>query len=506
MFPLCPGLAVSQRSKALQTGPSWAGKALSLPQASFRFFHSIRRLVGLPVLVVLAVLSVALFDVAHAAQTKASASSVKSVTLLRIAAAIGPANADYLVRGIEDAAARGSQLVVIQMDTPGDLDSAMRTIIQSILASPIPVATYAAPSGARLASAGTYILYASHVAAMAPGTNLGAATPVALGRNSQMEKGKSAQEAAKDQDEARAVQDASSSQKQVNDAAAYIRGLAQLRGRNAEWAERAVRQAASLSAEEAMTQNVIEYIAPDLPALLSQIDGRTISGTSTSQPLQTAQAPIVEVLPDWRTKVLSILTNPNIALLLLVIGFYGIVLEFLTPGFGLAGAAGTICLLLGLYALQLLPVNYVGLALILLGLGLMVAEAFVPSIGALGVGGVVAFVSGGLLLMDTQAPGYGMPVAALVTLGIFSAVLLAFMTGIVLKTRRLSREHSPDRVIGALAQVMEVTPEETWVQLQGALWRAQAKVTLANGQTVRVIGKTGLILQVIPLSDNIQGD
>ncbi len=505
MFPLCPGLAVHQTTITVQPDISLAGGNHYPAQEFFCLLNSVCRLVWLLVLVVLVVLSGALFFVANAAQAQESDPSAKSVTLLRIADAIGPANADYLVRGIEDAAARDSQLVVIQMDTPGGLDNAMRTIIQSILASPIPVATHVAPSGARAASAGTYILYASHIAAMTPGTNLGAATPVALGSASPEKRRETAQSGTTDQGNAPPDKDASSSQKQVNDAAAYIRGLAQLRGRNAEWAERAARQAVSLSAEEAVTQNVIEYIAPDLPTLLAQLDGKTISGTSATQPLQTAQAPIVEVLPDWRTQVLTIITNPNIALLLLVIGFYGIVLEFLTPGFGLPGAAGSICLLLGLYALQLLPVNYAGLALILLGLGLMVAEAFVPSFGALGVGGVAAFVGGGLLLMDTQAPGYGIPIPALVTVGIFSAVLLAVMTGIVLKTRRLSREHSPDRVIGELAQVEEVTPEETWVQLQGALWRAQANVTLVNGQTVRVIGKTGLILQVVPMSDNIQG-
>ncbi len=501
MFPSFPSLTV-QAVKRVKVDLSLTEGIRYFSQSIGRHLHNVRRFVCLLVLVVL---SIVLSFAASAVNAQEPVSSTKSVTLLRIADAIGPANADYLVRGIEDAASRGSQLIVIQMDTPGGLDSSMRTINQAILASPIPVATHVAPSGARAASAGTYILYASHIAAMAPGTNLGAATPVAMGVYSKAQQRDTAQTDSKNQSNRMADQKSSSSRKQVNDSAAYIRGLAQLRGRNAEWAERAVREAVSLSAEEAMTQGVIDYIAPDMRILLRQLDGKTVPGSTATQLLQTGHAPVVEVLPDWRTQVLAIITNPNIALLLLVIGFYGIMLEFLTPGLGLPGAAGAICLLLGLYALQLLPVNYAGLALILLGLGLMVAEGFLPSFGALGVGGITAFIGGGMLLMDTKAPGYGIPIPALVTTGIFSAVLLAVMAGIVLKTRRLSREHSPDRVIGALAQVQAVTPEEIWVQLQGILWRAEASAVLIHGQTVRVVGKTGLVLQVVPLDDNIQG-
>lgn len=509
----CPGLPAHQADPAIRADANGANRVVGRHRGGRSLDDVLRArapTAGRPVARLLFSLFLIMASAFSLAASAAEAQTVaaRPVTLLRIADAIGPANADYLVRGIAGAAARRSQLVVIQMDTPGGLDSAMRDVIQAILASPIPVATYVAPSGARAASAGTYILYASHIAAMAPGTNLGAATPVALGGPGPAPApDKPDSEGREEEKKGRALTDSDSaaSQKQINDSTAYLRGLAQLRGRNVEWAERAVRQAASLSARETLAQGVIEHIAPDLRTLLRQLDGQTIASAKSSLSLQTAGAPIVEILPDWRTQLLAAITNPNIALLLLVIGFYGILFEFLTPGFGLPGAAGGICLLLGLYALQLLPVNYVGLALILLGLGLMVAEAFLPSFGALGAGGVAAFVGGGLLLMDTQAPGYGIPLPALATVGVFSAVLLAATVGIVFKTRRLPIAHSPDRVIGEMARVELVAPDEIWVQLQGALWRAESDAALAVGQFVSIIGKQGLVLQVVPADDLTQG-
>ena len=317
-----------------------------------------------------------------------------AVWVLGIDDAIGPASADYLVRSLDQAQAQRAQLVVIRMDTPGGLDSAMRQMIKAILASPVPVATYVAPSGARAASAGTYILYASHVAAMAPGTNLGAATPVQIGGPpgpGKDDKGKNGEEE-------------TLARKQVNDAAAYIRGLAQLRGRNAEWAEKAVREAVSLSASEALRLNVIDQVADDLPDLLRKLDGKTFIVAGQPQQLHTTDASLVEHLPDWRTRVLAVITNPSVALILIMIGVYGLLFEFMNPGSAVGGVVGGVCLLMALYALQLLPVSFAGVALILLRIAFMIAEAFLPSFGVVGFGGIVAFVVGALILIDTDAP------------------------------------------------------------------------------------------------------
>ena len=412
-----------------------------------------------------------------------------AVWVLGIDDAIGPASADYLVRSLDQAQAQGAQLVVIRMDTPGGLDSAMRQMIKAILASPVPVATYVAPSGARAASAGTYILYASHVAAMAPGTNLGAATPVQIGGSPGAPK----------DDKAKGGDDETLARKQVNDAAAYIRGLALLRGRNADWAEKAVREAVSLPASEALRLNVIDQVADDLPALLSKLDGKTLEAAGQPHQLQTAGASLVEHLPDWRTRVLAVITNPSVALILIMVGVYGLLFEFMSPGSTVGGVVGGICLLLALYALQLLPVSFAGVALILLGIAFMIAEAFLPSFGVVGFGGIVAFVVGALILIDTDAPGYGIPLALIGTLAVLSALLIGGVLGMALKARQRALVSGDASLVGSLVtvtQVMAGNPFRGVVLAQGEEWQVQCATPLQAGQNVRVTARHGVMLDV----------
>lgn len=422
-----------------------------------------------------------------------------AVWVLGIDDAIGPASADYLVRSLGQAQAQGAQLVVIRMDTPGGLDSAMRQMIKAILASPVPVASYVAPSGARAASAGTYILYASHIAAMAPGTNLGAATPVRIG----------GPPGTPDDDKAKGGDDETLARKQVNDAAAYIRGLAQMRGRNADWAEKAVREAVSLSASEALRLNVIDQVADDLPDLLRKLDGKTLQVAGQPRQLQTAGARVVEHLPDWRTRVLAVITNPSVALILIMIGVYGLLFEFMNPGSAVGGVVGGICLLLALYALQLLPVSFAGVALILLGIAFMIAEAFLPSFGVVGFGGIVAFVVGALILIDTDAPGFGIPLALIGTLALLSALLIGGVLGMALKARQRALVSGDAGLVGSLVTVTQVMASDPFcgvVLAQGEPWQARCATPLQTGQNVRVTARHGVMLEVSAAAPATQGE
>lgn len=423
-----------------------------------------------------------------------AASAPAPVFVATIEGAIGPATAEYVHRGLERASKEGAQLLVLQMDTPGGLDTSMRAIVKDILAAPMPVAAFVAPGGARAASAGTFILYASHVAAMAPGTNLGAASPVAIGapgRPETKDKGKD--------DKGGAVPDPADAmaRKATHDAAAYIRSLATLRGRNADWAERAVREAVSLPADEALRLGVIDLVAADVPALLKQLHGRKI-GEKT---LETESLVPVSLQPDWRTRVLQVLTTPSVAYLLLLLGVYALVFEFTNPGLILPGVVGAICVLLAMYAFHLLPVNYAGLALILLGIAFMAAEAFLPAFGALGVGGLVAFVLGSILLIEDEVPGFEIPYALIGGVAAASAVLLIFVVRMAVRGRRRPVVSGREELIGAAGEMLEDCEREGWARVHGETWRVRAPGALHRGQRVRVRAIDGLVLQVTPEAD-----
>ena len=416
----------------------------------------------------------------------------QSIEVLHYDGVIGPATVDFFRRGLEQARANDAALLVFELDTPGGLDSSTRQIIKEILGSTIPVATWVGPSGARAASAGTYILYASHIAAMAPASNLGAATPIAIGGSLPTDEpqGKSTPSG-----EAGAMH-----KKVVNDAAAYLRSLAQLRGRNADFAERAVREARSLSAEEALQAHVIDLIAADVGDLARKLDGRTVVLASGKVQLHTAGGSVTRIEPGWRTKLLALISDPTIAVVLMMLGVYGLFIEVLHPGAAVPGVAGGICLLLALYAFQLLPVNWAGVALILLGCALMVAELFLPTFGVIGVGGIAALATGLLMLIEPEVPGFGIPIGVIAALAISSAVVIFGAGSFALRARRRPVVSGREALVGTEGTVTEVVGAEAWAHVAGESWHVHSASPLTPGERVRVLSVQGLTLEVVALS------
>ncbi len=457
---------------------------------------------------VIAALLIGLILVAEAGS---DAGPAPVVDVLTVEGAISPGTADYVVRGLNAAAAEMAQLVVLKLDTPGGLDTSMRQIIKQIIASPVPVAAYVAPDGARAASAGTYILYASHIAAMAPATNLGAATPVMIGiggvqgpgtqPEKEGEKGNKEKKGSANPPSGEAAAPLSTMEhKQVNDAAAYIRSLAQMRGRNVEWAEQAVRKAVSLSASEALKLNVIDVIASDVPGLLHQLDGRKVNVLGVERALNLKDARIVTMSPDWRSRLLSTIADPSIAYLLMLAGIFGIFFEFSNPGFVLPGVAGAISLLLALYAFQVLPISYAGLGLIVLGIAFMVGEVFiVPGFGILGIGGIAAFVIGSVMLIHTDVPGYGVPWSVILPAAVASALFIFFVVGMAVKARRRPVVSGREELVGEVGEVLDdFDGRDGWARVHGETWRIRSGQPLRRGQRVKVVRMDGLILEVEP--------
>jgi membrane-bound serine protease (ClpP class) len=421
----------------------------------------------------------------------------RTAVVIEIKDAIGPATREFFVRALTRAEEQDAELLILVLDTPGGLSESMRDMIRAILNARVPVVTYIAPPGARAASAGTFILYASHVAAMAPATNLGAATPVPIGGSPPRDR-----DAGRDKDAGESGdaggEPPAMDRKAINDAVAYIRSIAEMRGRDPSFAEDSVTAAASITASDALQRGVIDLIVSDLPELLKALDGRAIALPGGRTVLATRGLTIDRVEMDWRTSLLTVLTNPLVAYGLLIIGIYGLLFEGYNPGAVLPGVVGGVCLLLGLYALQVLSVNFAGLALVVLGIAMMAAEFFVPSFGALGLGGLAAFVIGSIVLMDTDAPG------AMVSRGLVGGIAMvagAAMLGTIwmaMRSRRRPVVTGREQLVGGIGEALEDFTGPGHIRIFGETWNAVSTAPVTRGQRLRVDRVEGLTLFVSP--------
>ena len=457
------------------------------------------------------------------------------VVVVELEDAIGPASASYFIDALEDANERDAKLLVLRLDTPGGLDAAMRDMIKAILASDVPVATWVAPSGARAASAGTYIMYASHFAAMASATNIGSSTPVDMmnpdesdapkrpmpfpmpestddEEASEQAASESAPEDEQDEEDKENQENTESEETQapeplsamerkiINDAVAYIRGLAELRGRNADWAEESVRKGVNIPSAEALEQGVIDMVAQTLDDLIEGVNGqefKTPAGTTETLAIET---PAIEtVTPDWRVQLLAVITNPSVAVLLISLGSLALVAEFYT-GTGVAGVVGAICLIVAAYGLQMLPINYAGLALLILGIALMIAEFFTPTIGIFGFGGAVAFIFGGIFLLDTDVPGFDVSIGLLVGVALVMLIMVSIISGAALKSLRTKVVSGTSSMIGEEVEASSdlTAGKKGKVTYHGEVWDAVSSEDAPKGARLEVEAVDGLTLRVQP--------
>ncbi|HEY7471962.1 MAG TPA: nodulation protein NfeD [Gemmatimonadota bacterium] len=415
----------------------------------------------------------------------------RHVVRIVVDGAISPASAEYIMDAIDEAGESDAGALVIQLDTPGGLVESTREIVQAMMASDVPIVVYVAPSGARAGSAGVFLTLAAHVAAMAPGTNIGAATPISMGGG-----GLPGGPAPADSAIEGAAGGDALEQKILNDTVAFIRTIAERRGRNAEWAAKAVTDAVSVTETEAVEQNVVDLVAPSLPALLDAIDGRVVELFDRRVTLRTAGADVRDLEKGLRFKILDTIANPNIAFILMMIGIYGIFFELMNPGAILPGVVGGISLLLAFFALQALPVNYAGVLLILFSLILFIAEVKVVSHGLLTVGGVIAFVLGATMLFDTPGSFLRVSWSVIIPAALLTAGFFAFAMGLAWRAWKAKPATGREGLVGERGVVKRPIDPEGQVMVRGELWRARAGEALETGVAVEVVGVDGLTLEV----------
>lgn len=425
-----------------------------------------------------------------------------SIYVLSVNGAIGPALYNYMKNGFEEASTNNAQLIIVELNTPGGLLSTTREMATLIINSRIPVAVHVTPAGGHAASAGTFIAYASHVAAMAEGTNIGAATPIQMGGSSD----KKPEEDGKTDAPASTNKDALDL-KALADTNAFIRSLAKMRGRNVEWSQKAVTNGDSLTAQEAFDNKVVEIIANDREELLGKLENRTIRVTSgTNKTLKLRSVPVIEYKQDFKTKLLTVLTDPNIAMILISIGITGLTLEFYNPGSMVGGVIGGICLLIGFYAMNILPINMTGLLLVLLGFGMLVAEIFIPSFGILGIGGVLAFVLGASMMFEGDSmPGLALDMGLVYGIAAFAFMTMIGTSMLLARSMKMQPTTGPEGMLGAPGEVVEWANGHGYVQVHGELWQATSSLnhSYSKGDKVTISGFEELLLKIRPANEKI---